>query len=119
MEKQIKSELISLEKQIEILERVKHKPTISGLCNDIDRAIESLVEDKLPKKSILIQPTTQYLAMYIPLFNFENAKALGGTRDVAGFWWRVRPYDFEERINFVNWMITQIKQEIENGKTKN
>lgn len=115
MEKlKIKSELISLEKQVEVLEKAKSKLHVGGLCNDIDKALLDLVEDKLPKKNMFRQSPDKYVSMYIPLFKFENAKAFGGAKDIGGFWWEYKPYDFDSRLIFLNWMIEQIKTEIEN-----
>ena len=112
MEKlQIKSEYMSLEKQIEILERAKHKPTISGLCNDIDRAIT--IRLNIPFSHL------GTLKSYIPLFTRENAIKYANAKARGVFWWETDPFDSKSRLNFLNWMIEVIKKEIENEKTKN
>lgn len=35
------------------------------------------------------------------------------------YWWKYRyKHDFGSRINFINWMINEIKKEIENDRVK-
>ena len=120
MEKlKIKSEIISLEEQLEILERAKEFTKPYGLCCAIRNAMALEV-------NIACLDIPKYKD-YIPLFTRENAIKYGGGRKYKPFWWSmesrlfwwsVRPYDFESRIIFLDWIIEQIKKEIENDRVK-
>ena len=115
----IKSELISLEEQIKILERTKaevYKKRL-GLCGIISTVINEASE--MGELRNYLYCSYQDVDIFIPLFTKENVLKYGnGIRGVRGvFWWKYRPYDLDSRINFLNWMIEVIKTELENGKS--
>lgn len=105
MEKlKIKSELISLEEQLEILERAKTDYSPCGLCCAIELAI-----------AIRLNMPFSYLGdlkSYIPLFTRENAKKHGKSYAKGNYWWRIKPYNYESRVRFLNWMIEKIREEM-------
>ena len=112
MEKlKIKSELISLEEQLEILERAKTDYYPGGLCRAIGLAIAI--------RPIIPLPHSYTIKSHIPLFTRENAKKYGKSYAKGTYWWRHNPYNFKSRVKFLDWMINEIKKEIENEKTKN
>ena len=115
----IKSELLSLEEQIEILEiaREEVNERRRGLCGIISKVINR-VSGTYERRTY---PYCSYVDvdLFIPLFTRQNAVKYGnGVNDM--YWWKHRyKHDFESRINFLNWMIRQIKKEINNGKATN
>lgn len=116
-ELKIKSELLSLEEQLEILEEAIKKVTsvclsdTMCLCNAIWLAI-------VEKKGVVFGHN--YSTSCIPLFSRTNAIKYGNAHcnhDVS-FWWSFSPCDTDARLLFLNWMITQIKGEIKREKLK-
>lgn len=47
---------------------------------------------------------------YLPLYHFDNA-AKFKARHFSGtvYWWCRKPYDYENRIAFLEWMINELK----------
>lgn len=91
--------------RIEILEDVLQKleggDADGGLCIKIKRSAFELLRVWDKEKNI------------IPLLTLKNAKRVTDVKVGAtegGFWWKkFFPYDFENRIKFVKWMIEQEK----------
>ena len=111
----IKSGLFTLEQQLIVLERAKvlvqNKNSKWGLCCAIEYAM--VLEFNISRFGVGIFKDD------IPLFTKENAVKYGKYYGKGVYWWETEPYDFKSRLDFLNWMITQIKQEIENGKSTN
>lgn len=92
--------------RIEILEDVLRKlesgDTEGGLCCKIQSSAYELllVWDKANK--------------IIPIFTLKNAKRVTDVKAGAtegGYWWnKIFPYDFENRIKMVKWMINEEKE---------
>lgn len=109
----IKSELLTLEQQLRVLERARllAKDHKWGLCRTIRYAM--VLELNISRFDV------PGLEEDIPLFTEENAIKHGRYCRRGEYWWETRPHDFESRLNFLDWMINEIKQEIENEKFKN
>ena len=110
----LKSELISLEEQLEILEKAKiNIPENNwGLCDAISYVINIGL-----RTGIYHGPYLVNISFYIPLFTRENAIIYGGCYNSGnGFWWEIDPFDFDSRINFLDWMIKKINIELEDKK---
>jgi hypothetical protein len=102
---ELKAEALTKECKIMLLERVKdcelNKHFTSGLCPLIRWEIYSLT-DKPIKYSEIVD--------YIPLFTFENATEHANAKRYKGFWWSCHPYNFKNRIKFLDWMIGELKK---------
>ena len=104
---------LTKEEQIKILEKVLDKLYTNnkkyGLCYIIRFILryEFYIRDyviKIPK--------------YIPLFTRENAIEHANARSNRLFWWTVGysyddhgEYDLDNRIKFIEWMISELKKE--------
>jgi hypothetical protein len=102
--------------KIKILERVKerlqdyrntNKRCCYGLCNFLKKEFESKMET-----SIGCSYFADMKEIWFRDFTFENANLYANASwfDVDGdYWWRPNPYDYENRILFLDWMINRIK----------
>jgi hypothetical protein len=93
---------LSNKEQIEVLENVKkrvleERNELEGLCLYL-------------KWELRNARIGNELRRYIPLFTFENAvkNANANMPRSGAYWWTHRPYDIENRIKFLDWMISQL-----------
>jgi hypothetical protein len=106
------SRKLSVGEKIEVLENViiylnKRNPDYdgcySGLCRLILREL----------RKIEIHISYEFLYKIFPDFSLENAmkfKAIGNLdRNKLAYWWSTAPFDFDNRIKFVKWMIERIQ----------
>jgi hypothetical protein len=80
---------------------VFHRFDNHGLCCFIKYGIRYYKEmDFLPSNKI---------KLYFKDFLHENSKIFGGCNSTV-WWWALRPYDYKNRLAFLDWMITRIKE---------
>jgi hypothetical protein len=73
-----------------------------GLC--------SYIGEQLAEHHILLPRIDIYIHEIFHDFTRENAVHFGSRMDSkSAYWWCVMPYDFNNRILFLNWMIKNIK----------
>jgi len=121
MEEEKKSELKELEidKQIEILELVLTKFSKEkgfplslfkgfpfGLCGYIRDCLFQFGYDIVFPKDI---------SVLIPLFQRKYADEIMKTRDNSGYWYAISPYDYENRLKFLLWILDSLKKQQENS----
>ncbi len=109
----MKNKELSVKEEIKVLKGVKsllnkfktrELPPSFGLCYFLQEKITSL------KPSIIVHPYDEN--KYIPLFTNKNALKFNATKgDYGDLWWNIRPYDFENRIAFLNWMIEELEKQ--------
>jgi len=49
-----------------------------------------------------------------PLFNYQNALKFIPKELESAFWWNNDPYDFDNRLAFLDWMVEELKKQVEN-----
>lgn len=91
-------------KQIEILKQVLdlliNKECSRGLCFILRRRLQ---------EHLRIYYTPIIIVDYIPLFTNQNAiDYANGRREM--YWWDEITYDFDNRIKFIKWIITELEK---------
>jgi hypothetical protein len=108
---------IPKEMQIAVLKRVRAK-----LIKESEKYKNRDVQVLMHPLCLLIKDelcweyakNTYYIIMdeVIPLFNFANAKKhANATQDISDCWWDTNPYDFKNRILFLDWIIKTMENE--------
>lgn len=101
----MKAKELTPHQRIEILEdvlkKLKSGDTDGGICYKIKRSVYELFGIFDDANEI------------IPTFTIKNAKivteVIAGATEGGYWWYPFEPYDFENRIKFVKWMIEQEK----------
>ena len=75
-----------------------------GLCTSIRHNIENCL-------NISLEDYNGCLKDFIPIFTIENARKFGLVR-TEGFWWSLTEKGYKCRKEFVNWMITTLKNKL-------
>jgi hypothetical protein len=96
--------------KIEILETVKKKlqnediERYSGLCYLLYPMLKKYGIDYLPLFSLIV--------VHFKDFTLKNAIDYANSNrcDKRDFWWETEPYDYKNRLAFLDWMITRIKE---------
>ena len=115
----IYSKLISLEEQLETLERAKKRlieydefGAVFGLC--------VIISENLPVRFLGYSGTGITLVDLIPLFTRKNALNYCNGRENGAYWWPRRlpskELNNKPRLEMLNWMIELIKKEINKQK---
>ena len=99
---QIKSEYLTLEEQLRVLEKVRASSR-RALCFAID---DAMVEE------IPMYYSYPSMSSCIPLFTRENAIKYANAKVESAFWWKTSPFDFKSRLKFLDWMIEKIREEM-------
>lgn len=76
-----------------------------GLCAILKDCIHNLSEKEAWYEYMLTEEHI-HLIDYFPMFTLENAKkcaAFDYKHDI-GYWWVIYPYDYENRLKFLDWM---------------
>jgi hypothetical protein len=101
-------------KKIEILERIKERlQTYKGCNKRCDVGLCQLLQKEF-RKEIVIHIGCAYKnetkEFWFRDFKYENALKFSASYERENnFWWDVYPYDYENRIKFLEWMIERIK----------
>lgn len=97
--------MLTKEEQIvilkEVLELLIKEECTAGLC--------FIIRPKI-KKHLKLYHVEFDIKDYIPLFTFSNAVNHANGKDDY-YWWQAMPYDYENRILFINWIISELEKE--------
>lgn len=100
--------LLTPQVQIDVLRNIDWETMIDengGLCWGITDALYTIID---------IIVSYEDLRSYIPLFTIKNANKFGAKRAI--FWFARNEQGYQQRRNFVNWMIQELERKVEQSK---
>ena len=100
--------LLTPQEQIDVLRNIDWKDMIDeneGLCWGIDHALYTTIDRIVSYED---------LRSYIPLFTIENANKFEVNKGI--YWFARDEQGYQQRRNFVNWMIQELEKEVEQSK---
>ena len=76
-----------------------------GLCAILKNCIHNLSEKETWYEYMLTEEHI-HLVDYFPMFTLENARQFNtfNCKSEFEYWWELCPYDYENRIKFLDWM---------------
>ena len=100
--------LLTPQEQIDVLRNIDWKIMTyenTGLCWGIQVALGAITGEFILGRE---------LNSYIPLFTIENANKFEVNKGI--YWFARNEQGYQQRRNFVNWMIQELEKEIEQSK---
>ncbi len=103
----VQAKHLTVEQQLTVLQRVRERLIKrdfiekKGLCELIDIEYAAFMQE------IGALSCFYCFRCSFPYFHRYNASAFNASQKGV-FWWKRKPYDYKNRIAFVNWMISKI-----------
>ena len=99
----------TVEEQLSILKDVKRRLEEKKI--NILNCITNLVQiegEMQCNQHCFVPKMYEYI---IPLITYGNAKRFNANLIDGDWWWKISPYDYENRIAFVDWIISELEKQ--------
>lgn len=101
---------LTIEQQIKVLEAIDYVHMVgieAGLCYAVLQSCRKIYNGPILPIDI---------SLLFPLFTNKNALQFGAyeTENSQRFWWKITPESLPQRKQFIDWMIFELKKQLQN-----